>query len=133
MRSEAKNGRTKLSTPDQNMKPSYATAKGFCLTASFWMMIGTLYGLIGAIEFVAPDLLGNISWLVFGRIRTVHTNLVIFGFLVPALLSVSHFIVPHLLKTELYSEKLGILGVVIWNIFTAAILITLSMGMSQAR
>jgi len=96
-------------------------------------MIGTLYGLIGAIEFVAPDLLGNISWLVFGRIRTVHTNLVIFGFVVPALLSVSHFIVPHLLKTELYSEKLGILGVVIWNIFTAAILITLSMGMSQAR
>ena len=94
------------------------------------MMIGALYGLIGAIEFVAPDLLGNISWLVFGRIRTVHTNLVIFGFVVPALLSVGHFIVPHLLKTELYSEKLGMLSVVIWNIFTAAILITLSMGMS---
>jgi cytochrome c oxidase cbb3-type subunit 1/cytochrome c oxidase cbb3-type subunit I/II len=97
------------------------------------MMIGALYGLTGAIEFVAPDLLGNISWLVFGRIRTVHTNLVIFGFVVPALLSVGHFIVPHLLKTELYSEKLGVLSVVIWNIFTAAILITLSMGMSQAR
>jgi len=97
------------------------------------MVIGTLYGLTGAIEFVAPDLLGNIAWLVFGRIRTVHTNLVIFGFVVPALLSVGHFIVPHLLKTELYSEKLGILTVVIWNIFTAAIVITLSMGMSQSR
>jgi cbb3-type cytochrome oxidase subunit 1 len=60
------------------------------------MVIGTLYGLTGAIEFVAPDLLGNIGWLVFGRIRTVHTNLVIFGFVVPALLSVGHFIVPHL-------------------------------------
>jgi cytochrome c oxidase cbb3-type subunit 1/cytochrome c oxidase cbb3-type subunit I/II len=97
------------------------------------MIIGALYGLTGAIEFVAPDLLKNISWLVFGRIRTVHTNLVIFGFVVPALLSVGHFIVPHLLKTELYSEKIGVLTVVIWNIFTAAILITLSMGMNQAR
>jgi cbb3-type cytochrome c oxidase subunit I len=126
-------GEPKLSTPDQNLKPSYATAKGFCLTASFWMVIGTLYGLIGAIEFVAPDLLGNIAWLVFGRIRTVHTNLVIFGFVVPALLSVGHFIVPHLLRTELYSEKLGLLSVIIWNIFTAAIVITLSMGMSQSR
>ena len=122
-----------MSTPQQNLEPSYATAKGFCLTASFWMVIATLYGLIGAIEFVAPDLLGNIAWLVFGRIRAVHTNLVIFGFVTPALLAVGHFIVPHLLKTQLFSEKLGVLTVILWNIFTAAIVITLSMGMTQGR
>ena len=122
-----------MSTPQQNIEPSYATAKGFCLTASFWMVIATLYGLIGAVEFVAPDLLGNIAWLVFGRIRAVHTNLVIFGFVTPALLAVGHFIVPHLLKTQLFSEKLGVLTVILWNIFTAAIAITLSMGMTQGR
>jgi len=122
-----------LSTPQQNIEPSYATAKGFCLTASFWMVIATLYGLIGAVEFVAPDLLGNIAWLVFGRIRAVHTNLAIFGFVTPALLAVGHFIVPHLLKTQLFSEKLGVLTVILWNIFTAAIAITLSMGMTQGR
>ena len=101
-----------MSVPDQNSEPSYATAKGFCLTASFWMVIATLYGFIGAVEFVAPDLLGNIAWLVFGRIRAVHTNLVIFGFVTPALLSVGHFIVPHLLKTQLFSERLGVLTVI---------------------
>ena len=122
-----------MSTPQQNLEHSYATAKGFCLTASFWMVIATLYGLIGAIEFVAPDLLGNIAWLVFGRIRAVHTNLVIFGFVTPALLAVGHFIVPHLLKTQLFSERLGVLTVILWNIFTAAIAITLSMGMTQGR
>jgi cbb3-type cytochrome oxidase subunit 1 len=79
------------------------------------------------------DLLGNIAWLVFGRIRAVHTNLVIFGFVTPALLSVGHFMVPHLLKTQLFSEKLGMLTVILWNIFTAAIVITLSMGMTQGR
>ncbi len=122
-----------MSPPEQNLDPSYATAKGFCLTAAFWMMVATLYGFIGAVEFVAPDLLGNIAWLVFGRIRAVHTNLAIFGFVTPALLSVSHFIVPHLLKTHLFSEKLGVLTVILWNIFTAAIVITLSMGMTQGR
>ncbi len=122
-----------MSTPDQNVKPSYATAKGFCLTAAFWMVVATLYGFIGAIEFVAPDLLGNIAWLVFGRIRAVHTNLAIFGFVTPALLSTGHFIVPHLLRTHLFSEKLGVLTVILWNIFTAAIVITLSMGMTQGR
>jgi len=122
-----------LSTPEQNLDQSYATAKGLCLTAAFWMMVATLYGFIGAIEFVAPDLLGNIAWLVFGRIRAVHTNLVIFGFVTPALLSVGHFMVPHLLKTQLFSEKLGMLTVILWNIFTAAMVITLSMGMTQGR
>lgn len=97
------------------------------------MVIGTLYGLVGAIELVAPDLLGNIGWLVFGRIRTVHTNLVIFGFVTPALLSVSHFIVPRLLRTLLFSEKLGIFVVCLWNVIVAAMLITLSIGLSQGR
>ena len=123
----------KLSTPEKKLSPSYATAKGFCVTAAFWLLIGTLYGLIGAIELVAPDLLGNIGWLVFGRIRTVHTNLVIFGFVTPALLSVGHFIVPRLLRTQLFSEKLGIFIVCLWNVIVAAMLITLSIGLSQGR
>ena len=97
------------------------------------MVIGTLYGLVGAIELVAPDLLGNIGWLVFGRIRTVHTNLVVFGFLTPALLSVGHFVVPRLLRTQLFSEKLGIFIVCLWNVIVAAIFITLSIGLSQGR
>ncbi len=122
-----------MSTPEKKLSPSYATAKGFCLTAAFWLLIGTLYGLIGAIELVAPDFLGNIGWLVFGRIRTVHTNLVIFGFVTPALLSVGHFIVPRLLRTQLFSEKLGIFIVCLWNVIVAAILITLSIGLSQGR
>jgi len=122
-----------LANDEQILSPSYDTAKGFCITSAFWLVIATLYGLTGAIQFVAPDLLGNISWLVFGRIRTVHTNLVIFGFVTPALLSVGHFIVPKVLRTQLYSEKLGMAVVILWNVAVAAILVTLSMGLSQSR
>lgn len=122
-----------MANDEQILSPSYDTAKGFCITSAFWLVIATLYGLTGAIQFVAPDLLGNISWLVFGRIRTVHTNLVIFGFVTPALLSVGHFIVPKVLRTQLYSEKLGMAVVILWNVAVAAILVTLSMGLSQSR
>lgn len=122
-----------MTNEEQIPSSNYQTAKGFCITSAFWLVIATLYGLTGAIEFVAPDLLGNISWLVFGRIRTVHTNLAIFGFVTPALLAVSHFIVPKVLRTKLYSEKLGISVVLLWNVIVAAILITLSMGLSQGR
>ena len=111
----------------------YGTVKGFCITASFWMVIATLYGLTTAIEFIAPDLLGNISWLQFGRIRPIHTNLVIFGFVTPGLLAVGHYIVPTLLRTRLYSEKLGIFLVLLWNIMVVSIIITLAMGYTQGR
>ena len=97
------------------------------------MVIATLYGLTTAIEFIAPDLLGNISWLQFGRIRPIHTNLVIFGFVTPGLLGVGHYIVPTLLRTRLYSEKLGIFLVLLWNIMVVSIIITLAMGYTQGR
>jgi len=97
------------------------------------MILGTSYGFIGALELVAPDLLGNISWLVFGRIRQVHTNLVMFGFVGSALLGGAHYLVPTLLRTTLYSERMGKACVWLWNLALAAGVITLSMGHTQNR
>ena len=74
-------------TSSQSMPWKYLTAKGFCITSAFWMVIATLMGLIGATELIAPDLVANIGWLVFGRIRPVHINLVLFGFVTPGLIA----------------------------------------------
>jgi cytochrome c oxidase cbb3-type subunit 1/cytochrome c oxidase cbb3-type subunit I/II len=97
------------------------------------MVIATLFGITTAIQFIAPELLGNISWLSFGRIRPIHTNLVIFGFVTPGLLSVSFYILPRLLQTELYSEKLGMITVFLWNLALVGAVITLAMGFTQGR
>ena len=123
-----------MSTPDKStLSSKYMTAKGFCLTTAFWIVVGALFGLISAIELITPDLLGNIGWLVFGRIRAVHTNLVIFGFVTPGLLTVAFYIVPRLLRTELYSEKLGLVTVLLWNVSLVAAVITLAAGYTQGR
>jgi cytochrome c oxidase cbb3-type subunit 1 len=97
------------------------------------MVLGTSYGFIGALELVAPDLLGNISWLVFGRVRQVHTNLVMFGFVGSALLGGAHYLVPTLLRTTLYSERMGKACVWLWNLALASGVVTLSMGHTQNR
>ena len=78
-----------MATPAPASSQTHSTARGFCATSAFWMAIATLFGLTTAIELIAPDLLGNIPWLVFGRIRPIHTNLVIFGFVTPGLLAVA--------------------------------------------
>lgn len=112
---------------------AYWTVKGYFVSAAFWMVAGTLAGLTGAVELVAPDLLNNIPWIVFGRLRQVHTNLVMFGFVGSALLGASHFLVPRLLRTDLYSEKLGLLGLFLWDVSIGAGAVLLSFGYTQNR
>ena len=117
----------------QDIEATNSTAKGFCLTAGFWMMVATFYGLLGATELMAPDLTENIGGLVFGRVRPTHINLVLFGFVTPGLLGAAFYFIPRLLRTPLFSEKLGVFTVVAWNLALVAIVITLAMGLTQAR
>lgn len=114
-------------------QPTYLTAKGFCITSAFWMAVATFMGLLGATELMAPDLTENIGWLVFGRIRPIHVNLVLFGFVTPGLLSAAFCYVPRLLRTELYSEKLGVVTVLAWNVTLVAVVVSLALGYSQGR
>ncbi|MDA3791600.1 MAG: cbb3-type cytochrome c oxidase subunit I [Desulfobacula sp.] len=103
------------------------------MTAAAWMMVATLAGLVAAIELVAPDLFGNIAWLLFSRLRPMHVNLVLFGFVTPGLLASAFYFVPRLLRTELYSEKLGVITVILWNIALVAVVVTLAAGLTQGR
>jgi cytochrome c oxidase cbb3-type subunit 1/cytochrome c oxidase cbb3-type subunit I/II len=117
----------------QNENPRYLTSKGFSLTAAAWMIVATLVGLTAAVELVAPDLTANISWLLFSRLRPMHVNLVLFGFVVPGLLSAVFYLVPRLLRTPLYSDKMGFATVVVWNIMLVALVVTLALGITQGR
>lgn len=117
----------------QAMTQNYATAKGFCITSAFWMVVATFMGLLGATELIAPDLLENVGWLSFGRVRPIHINLVLFGFVTPGLLSSAFYYVPKLLRTDLYSEKLGKITVVAWNVMLVAAVVSLAMGKTQGR
>ncbi|MBC2733781.1 MAG: cytochrome-c oxidase [Desulfobacteraceae bacterium] len=109
------------------------TAKGFCLTAGFWMTVATFMGLLGATELIAPDLTENIGWIVFGRVRPIHVNLVLFGFVTPGLLAAAFYYLPRILRTELFSEMLGVVTVVLWNLTLVGVVVTLAAGYTQGR
>ncbi|MGD8836810.1 MAG: cbb3-type cytochrome c oxidase subunit I [Desulfobacteraceae bacterium] len=117
----------------QETQATNATSKGFCLTSAFWMMAATFYGLLGATELMAPDLTENMGGIVFGRVRPTHINLVLIGFVTPGLLGAAFYFIPRLLRTRLYSEKLGVFTVAAWNLALVAVVATLAMGMTQGR
>jgi len=112
---------------------AYPTAVIFSLTSIFWMMIATFMGLLGATVLIAPDLTEGIGWLTFGRVRPLHVNLVLFGFVTPGLLAAAFYYIPKLLRTDLFSEKLGILSAGVWNLMLVASTLTLLAGRTQAR
>lgn len=111
----------------------HGTTKALFLSSAVWMVIGTTFGFIGAIQLVAPELLANIPWIVFSRIRPMHTNAVIFGFVGSGLIGCAHYLVYTLVRAPLYSEKLGKLTVWMWNLAVVLGSLTLSWGYSQNR
>jgi cytochrome c oxidase cbb3-type subunit 1/cytochrome c oxidase cbb3-type subunit I/II len=97
------------------------------------MMVATFYGLLGATELMAPDLTENMGAIVFGRVRPTHINLVLIGFVTPGLLGAAFYFVPRLLRTPLFSEKLGLVTVAAWNAALVGVVATLAMGKTQGR
>lgn len=110
-----------------------STVRGYFVTAALWMVVATFVGLLAAIELVAPDLLGHVPWLAFGRLRPMHTNLMLFGWVAAALVGGTLYVIPRVLGTTLWSERLGNASVLAFNGFLVAVVVTLGAGMTQGR
>ena len=51
----------------------------FYSSAIAWLLIGTVVAMLVSIKMHAPDLLANISFLTWGRLRPAHVNIMIYG------------------------------------------------------
>ncbi|MDO8588181.1 MAG: cbb3-type cytochrome c oxidase subunit I [Armatimonadota bacterium] len=111
----------------------YSSARVWLAGGAVWMAIGTLAGLGSAIHLVAPDFFANIPWLEFGRIRQVHVNTVLFGFVVQMLIGCALYIMPRVLATKLFSEPLANLAALFFNAGVVLGDIGLMAGYTQGR
>ncbi len=117
-------------SPNNNQ---HSAAKNFMLSAAFWLVAGVTMGLLLATKFIAPDFLGGLANLTFGRARPVHVNIVGFGFLSMAFVGAALYVVPRLTGAPILSERLGNITMWLWNVTIAAGVATLLMGYTQAR
>ena len=78
----------------------------FLGSAIFWFLLGTSVGAYLGIKFLVPDA-DSVSWLSFGRLRPVHTNLVFWGWSSLAMLGLGYYTVPRVGNTSIASLKLG--------------------------
>ncbi len=111
----------------------HGTVKLFFLSSAIWFVVGTLEGITAATGMVIPDLMDGIPWVVFSRIRPMHTTTMIFGFAGSALLGAGYYIVPSVLRSSLWSERLGKISLWVWNLSILLGIVTLDLGYSQGR
>ena len=100
----------KIKIPDDEKK----LILWFLGCAIFWLLLGTSVGEYLGIKFVAPDSV-HISWLSFGRLRPVHTNIVFWGWASMAMLGFSYYVIPRVGNTKIFNLKLGYATLVLMN------------------
>ena len=107
-----------------------SAAKNFWYTAIVWLLISMLAGLVVALKQVWPDFMGGSEYLTYGRVRPIHTNGVLLAWLSMVNVGCMFYIVPKLLRTKLWSERLGNFTCVLWNVGIIAAVVVLTMGHS---
>lgn len=76
--------------------------------AAFWLALGGTIGEYVGIKFVSPDA-DHISWLSFGRLRPVHTNMVFWGWASLGIIGLGYYVVPTVSNAKIHNIKWG------WN------------------
>jgi len=105
--------------------------KAHSLAAFTNLILAVVFGILVSLQFVAPDLFGSLlpSW---GRLRYVHTQGIMLGWLGNAFLAFLYYAVPILSGRPVFNRNLGLILFALWNfaVMVPGIILVL-MGVSQ--
>jgi len=107
--------------------------KMFLYATVLWGVVAMLVGLTAAFELIFPKMSGGIAWLVFSRLRPLHTNGAIFAFVGNSIFLAIYYSTPRLLKTPMFSKALGCIHFWGWQIIIVLAAITLPLGFTQSK
>lgn len=112
---------------------NYEIVRRFAVMSVIWGALGMFVGLYIGMELAWPMFNFDTPEITFGRLRPVHTTLVIFGFGGSALFATSFYVVQRTCQVRLSSDMLA--SFTFWGWQTAIILAVISymLGFTQAR
>ncbi len=112
---------------------NYDIIKKFAVMALVWGLLGMATGVYIASELAWPFLNFDIPQITFGRLRPVHTTLVIFGFGGSALFATSYYVVQRTCQTRLYSDWMAVFTFWGWQAAVALGAVSYMFGYTQSR
>jgi cytochrome c oxidase cbb3-type subunit 1 len=112
---------------------NYKVVRQFAIMTVVWGILGMGLGVFIASQLVWPDLNFGLEWTTFGRLRPLHTNLVIFAFGGCALFSTSYYVVQRTCQVRLISDSMAAFHFWGWQAVIVGALITLPMGYTTTK
>ena len=88
----------------------------FYTSAIVWLLFGTLVSLVVSFKLHAPDLLGGISYLTWGRMHPASMNIMVFGWASMAGMGTAIWLMARLCRTVLRYPLLLVAGAGFWNL-----------------
>lgn len=116
-----------------NEQYNYGIVRKFAIMSVVWGVLGMTAGLYAACELAWPFLNFDLPWLTFGRLRPVHTTLVIFGFGGSALFATSYYVVQRTCQVRLAFPLLAEFTFLGWTGGVALGVVSYLSGFSQGR
>ncbi|HRK06941.1 MAG TPA: cytochrome-c oxidase, cbb3-type subunit I [Pseudobdellovibrionaceae bacterium] len=107
--------------------------KAFVLATIAWGGIAFLVGLLAALQMADHRFNFGVSWLVFSKIRPLHTNAAIFAFAGNAIFAGIYYSTQRLCKTRMFNDLLSKLHFWGWQGIIVSAAVTLPLGISSSK
>ncbi|MDH3353819.1 MAG: cytochrome-c oxidase, cbb3-type subunit I [Chromatiales bacterium] len=122
-----------MATAQVDDKYNFDVVRWFTVMAIVYLVVGTLVGVWIASELAWPVLNFDLAELTFGRLRSLHTNAVIFAFGGCTLMATGFYSVQRTSGVGLWSNKLAWFVFWGWNIIIVSAVITLPLGLTSGK
>lgn len=87
----------------------------FFISATLWLMLATLFGVIDSIKLHSPNFLNQVSWLSYGRIHAAYWNTLVYGWGSTAGFGVVIWLLARLSHTTMRGRSILVTASVLWN------------------
>jgi cbb3-type cytochrome oxidase subunit 1 len=94
-----------MTAPTGRKLADQPSARWFLISSVVFFAITALVGVLVSLKFIWPEFMGSAPWLTFGRMRPLHVNGVLFGWLLAADIGLVFYLVPRLCGNQLWSES----------------------------
>ena len=112
---------------------NYEVVKYFTISACIYLVLGTAVGVWIASELAWPFLNFDIPYITFGRLRPVHTNIVVYGFGGSVLMATAYYVIQRTCGVRLWSDAMAWFTFWGWNLYVIGAMITLPLGITQGK
>lgn len=120
-----------MTAPTGRKLADQPSARWFLVSSVVFFAITALVGVLVSLKFIWPEFMGSAPWLTFGRMRPLHVNGVLFGWLLAADIGLVFYIVPRLCGNQLWSEKLGLFTCALFDTVVLSAVYTTLSGTTQ--